>query len=64
MKVLTAAATIFLPLTLISGIYGMNFEKNQFPELRRVVGFRGGRGVHDCHWPVSLLAFFRWRNWI
>ena len=38
MKVLTAAATVFLPLTLISGIYGMNFEANQLPQLRRLAG--------------------------
>ncbi|MDP2949198.1 MAG: magnesium/cobalt transporter CorA, partial [Chloroflexota bacterium] len=33
MKVLTAAAAIFLPLTLVSGIYGMNFSRNTWPDL-------------------------------
>ena len=32
MKVLTIIATIFIPLTFIAGIYGMNFE--YIPELR------------------------------
>jgi len=32
MKVLTIIATIFIPLTFIAGIYGMNFE--YMPELR------------------------------
>jgi len=31
MKVLTIAATIFIPLTFMAGIYGMNFE--HMPEL-------------------------------
>ena len=30
-KWLTVGATIILPLTLIAGIYGMNFEENVFP---------------------------------
>jgi len=32
MKVLTIIATIFMPLTFIAGVYGMNFE--YMPELR------------------------------
>jgi magnesium transporter len=32
MKVLTIMATIFIPLTFIAGIYGMNFEF--MPELK------------------------------
>jgi magnesium transporter len=32
MKVLTIMATIFIPLTFIAGIYGMNFE--YMPELK------------------------------
>ena len=32
MKVLTIIATIFIPLSFIAGIYGMNFE--YFPELK------------------------------
>jgi len=31
MKVLTVIATIFIPLTFIAGVYGMNFE--YMPEL-------------------------------
>jgi len=43
MKVLTIIATIFIPLTFIAGIYGMNF--NHMPEL----GYRLG-------YPIVLLA--------
>lgn len=37
MKVLTCFSTIFLPLTFIAGIYGMNFE--EMPELRHPWGY-------------------------
>ena len=37
-KVLTIIATILLPLTFITGIYGMNFE--YFPELHWVHGIK------------------------
>ena len=38
MKVLTVFSAIFLPLTLIAGIYGMNFE--QHARARAAVGLR------------------------
>jgi len=37
MKVLTMIATIFIPLTLIAGIYGMNFK--YMPELESPWGY-------------------------
>jgi len=37
MKVLTIVATIFIPLTFIAGIYGMNFQ--YMPELKWVWGY-------------------------
>jgi magnesium transporter len=61
MKVLTVMASIFIPLTFIAGIYGMNFKYQ--PEL-------------DYHWayPIILgvmvtvgagmLVFFRRKGWI
>lgn len=63
MKVLTAAATIFLPLTLISGIYGMNFVHNQFPPFTSEWGFPAVVGGMIAI-AVSMLVYFRWRNWI
>lgn len=63
MKVLTAAATVFLPLTLISGIYGMNFSDNQFPGFDQPWGF-----AVVVAFMVSvgsgMLLFFRYRKWI
>lgn len=37
MKVLTTVATIFIPLTFIAGIYGMNFAN--MPELKWKYGY-------------------------
>ena len=61
MKVLTIIATIFIPVTFVAGIYGMNFE--YMPELRVHFGY-----------PVALLAmlaigasmliYFKRKKWI
>jgi magnesium transporter len=61
MKVLTIIATIFIPLTLIAGIYGMNFQ--YMPEL----GWRWG---YPMVWLVMLvvgalmLVYFRRKRWL
>jgi magnesium transporter len=61
MKVLTIIATIFMPLTFLAGVYGMNFK--YMPEL-------------EWHWGYPLillvmvsiallmLAFFRKKKWL
>jgi magnesium transporter len=38
MKVLTLIATIFIPLTFVAGVYGMNFKHN-FPEIEWEYGY-------------------------
>lgn len=61
MKVLTIIATLFMPLTFIAGVYGMNFE--HMPEL----GWRWGYPlVMLLMLGVSggLLLAFRRRRWI
>ena len=60
MKVLSIAATIILPLTLISGIYGTNFEN--LPELGWQWGYFGMLGAMAII-ALGLIAFFRWRRW-
>jgi magnesium transporter len=61
MKVLTIIATIFMPLTFIAGVYGMNFR--HMPELE----WRYGYGLI---WAVmigiglSMLAYFRKKKWL
>jgi magnesium transporter len=63
MKVLTAAATIFLPLSVITGLYGMNFEENQFPSFGASWGFAGVVLLMLLS-SALMLAYFRYRRWI
>jgi magnesium transporter len=61
MKVLTMISTTVMPMTLIAGIYGMNFK--HMPETEWLMGY-----------PMALLmmlatatasfALFRWKKWI
>ncbi|GAA0712417.1 magnesium/cobalt transporter CorA [Aquimarina litoralis] len=61
MKVLTIIATIFIPLTFLAGIYGMNFEN--IPELKFKYGYY-------IFWAVLLLIFiallmyFKRKKWL
>jgi magnesium transporter len=67
MRVLTIIATIFIPLTFIVGLYGMNFENIDspwaMPELRWYYGY-------PLAWllmigvVVCMLAFFKRRKWL
>ena len=63
MRVLTSVATIILPLTLISGIFGMNFSRNVWPGYDTSWGFPL---VATSMVIVSLLmlTYFRWRRWL
>jgi magnesium transporter len=60
LRILTVVSVILLPLTLISGIFGMNVR---FP----------GEGTHDAFWTVvgvmlatiiGMVGFFRWKRWL
>ncbi|HEY2894417.1 MAG TPA: magnesium/cobalt transporter CorA [Pirellulales bacterium] len=67
MQVLTVIATIFIPLTFIVGVYGMNFDPKSspwnMPELEWYWGY-------PAVWAVMLaiaggmLLFFRHRGWL
>ena len=61
MKVLTIMASIFIPLTFIAGIYGMNFE--HMPELHWEYGYYAIWGFMFLIFIV-LLIFFKKRKWI
>lgn len=61
MKVLTIIATIFIPLTFIVGIYGMNFE--HMPELSWRWGYFGVLGVMTGI-GFGMLWAFRRRGWL
>ncbi len=60
-KVLTIFSAIWMPLTFLAGVYGMNFDF--LPELRL-------RWFYPALWGVwiaitaGMLAVFRWRRWI
>jgi len=61
MKVLTIFAAIFIPLTFIAGIYGMNFE--HMPELSWKWGYAAVWGVMLTV-GLSLVIFFKRKNWL
>jgi magnesium transporter len=61
MKVLTIIATIFIPLTFLAGIYGMNFKF--MPELEWRWGYFGALGIMIAVGLV-MVAFFRRKKWI
>ena len=61
MKVLTIIATIFMPLTFITSLYGMNFKN--MPELQWEYGYYGVIGVIVVI-AVSMLEYFRRKQWI
>jgi magnesium transporter len=61
MKVLTIIATIFIPLTFITGIYGMNFTN------MRELEWRYGYFIILIVMAVigiSLVVYFRRRRWL
>jgi magnesium transporter len=60
MKVLTLFAAILLPLSLIAGIYGMNFE--HMPELHTRWGYFGALGLMAAV-AAALAWWFRRRGW-
>jgi magnesium transporter len=61
MKVLTLIATIFIPLTFIAGIYGMNFAN--MPELAWRYGYFIILGVMAVI-GISLAVYFRRKKWL
>jgi magnesium transporter len=61
MKTLTIVATIFIPLTFVVGVYGMNFD--HMPELHWRWGYGATWGVMVAI-AVGLLGWFRYRGWL
>ncbi len=60
MKVLTVIATIFIPLTFIASIYGMNFE--HMPELTWRYGYAWALGLMAAT-ALGLVGYFKRRGW-
>jgi magnesium transporter len=61
MKVLTVMASIFIPLTFIVGIYGMNFD--HMPELHWENGYYMVWGLMIVV-LIGMLIYFRRKKWI
>jgi magnesium transporter len=61
MKVLTIIATLFMPLTFLAGVYGMNFE--HMPELKWQYGYFTLWGVMIVI-AMAMLVYFRKKKWI
>ena len=61
MKVLTIIATIFIPLTLITGIYGMNFKF--MSELEHPWGYPMAYLIMFAI-SILMLAYFRRKKWL
>jgi magnesium transporter len=60
MKVLTVISTLFIPLTFIASIYGMNFQF--MPELQWRYGYLWALGLMTAT-AAGLVAFFKHRGW-
>jgi magnesium transporter len=61
MKVLTIIGTIFIPLTFITGIYGMNFR--YMPEIDHPFGYFTVLGVMLIS-AILMLIYFRKKKWL
>tara|TARA_R110000868_G_scaffold362686_2_gene624904 strand:+ start:24809 stop:25747 length:939 start_codon:yes stop_codon:yes gene_type:complete len=60
MKVLAIVSVIFLPLNLITGIFGMNFK--YMPTLDLQLGYYGTLGCMSAI-VLTMLVIFKWRKW-
>lgn len=66
-KVLTMISAVFIPLTFISGLYGMNFNTNDSPFNMPELHWRYGYPFALCLMitvAMGMLVFFRRRGWL
>lgn len=61
MKVLTLIATIFIPVTFIAGVYGMNFEN--MPELGWEYGYASAWALMAIM-GISMFVYFKKQKWL
>ena len=61
MKVLTIMSSIFIPITFLAGVYGMNFK--HMPELETDNGYYVLLGVMAIV-VIALLFYFKRKKWI
>jgi magnesium transporter len=67
MRVLTIISTIFIPITFIAGIYGMNFDPSyspfNMPELRWYLGYPFALGLMAVT-GLGTLFYVWWQGWL
>ena len=61
MKVLTVVSSVFIPLTFIAGVYGMNFEN--MPELKTTNGYFYTWAVMGLT-ALFMVSWFKYKKWI
>lgn len=60
MKTLTIVSSIFIPLTFIAGVYGMNFQN--MPELKYPYGYHTVI-VGMVFLGIAMVIYFKKRRW-
>ena len=63
MKLLTMISTVVLPMNLVAGVYGMNFEESAVPGYHTAWGFAFALGLMGLT-GVAAYGLFRWRRWV
>lgn len=67
MKFLTIIATLFIPLTFVAGLYGMNFNTQvssfNMPELNWTLGYPFALAVMTAN-ALAMLWYFHRRGWL
>lgn len=61
MKTLTIFSAIFMPITFIVGVYGMNFD--HMPELHQPYGYHATWAVMIAV-TLGMVLYFRWKKWM
>lgn len=61
MKVLTVISTLFIPLTFLAGVYGMNFH--HFPELGYDWMYPWGFWIMTLFVVAGMIVFFKRKKW-
>lgn len=61
MKVLTIISTLFIPLTFLAGVYGMNFKN--FPELEKYWMYPWGFWIITFVVVIIMIIYFKKKKW-
>lgn len=67
MKVLTMVSTVFIPLSFLAGVWGMNFDRSaspwNMPELGAYYGYPAALAIMAIV-GFGLIGYFRWKKWL